>query len=275
MNKVIFNMSQSAEALHREKKRRGEMEIALACLEPYVGSPEGKRILEFGSGDGYQIQYLRKLGKVVASDICRSEDTRDNFSGADFVICDIKETPFKSANFDMIFSNHVLEHIKDIKKAFLELKRIGKDDCLYAFTVPTNIWLWLSLPAQFYNGIRKLIGRKSKQRKSSRVERGGSGIKGLRRFLPRGHGWRKDFFECLDSFKIERWKSLFSENGFRIIRVEPLLLYAPSEFPIIPTTRFLTKRGICSSAFFIMKKETPDSSDRVLLEEKAAAAFKK
>ena len=120
--------------------------------------------------------------------------------------------------------------------------------------MPTNVWLLFSLPAQFYNGIRKLFNTKPKNRKAR--SRGDSDIeiKGWRRILPRGHGWRKDFFKCFNSFRIKNWHDLFCKNNFKVIKIAPLLLYAPSEFPIIPTTRFLAEKGIYSSAIFIMKK---------------------
>jgi len=249
-------MTKKLEKRHRERKRKAEMEIAMSHLKPHLHDPKDNRILEFGSGDGYQVPYLRKLGDVVASDIYQGGAARERFPDVDFVICDIGKSPFDSGNFDLVFANHVLEHIDEAPKAFAELRRIGKRDCIYAFTVPTDTWLWLSLPAQFYNGLRKLFNRKTGDRKGvDNRTKVALEIKGWRRFFPRGHGWRKGFFDCLDSFRLKSWQSLFAQNDFEVIEIAPLLLYSPSEFPIVPTTRFLAKRGMCSSAMFIMRKQ--------------------
>lgn len=249
-------MARTLEERHRARKRKAEMEIALQHLTPYVKTITGNRLLEFGSGYGYQIPYLRKLGNLVASDIYQNERIKEDYPDVNFVVCDVRHAPFVLESFDLIFANHVLEHIENIKQAFSELKGIGRSDCIYAFTVPTDVWLLVSLPAQFYNGVRKIICRIFKKPMTGHNrEISSTKIEGWRKFLPRGHGWRKGFFDCLSSFKIKNWKNLFCENGFEVIEVSPLLLYAPSEFPIIPTTRFLAKRGIYSSAIFIMKKQ--------------------
>ena len=242
------------EGRHRERKRKAEMEIVINRIVPFLRSGRNIRILEFGSGDGYQIPYLRRLGNVIASDISQNEAIVKNYPDARFTVCDIRRTSFASKSFDLVFANHVLEHIENITGAFDELKRIGTQNCIYAFTVPTSVWLLLSLPAQFYNGMRKLL---KKIFKVDIIKRDGvrdARIKGWRRFLPRGHGWRDNFFDCLKSFRMKNWQNLFCENGFKIKDIEPLLLYAPSEFPIIPTTRFLVSNGICSSAIFILNK---------------------
>jgi SAM-dependent methyltransferase len=246
---------------HRERKRWAEMEIIREKLMPFL-ERANRTIFEFGSGEGYQIPFLKKMGDLVTSDIYKSDRIKRLYPETKFVICDITNAPFASESFDFIFSNHVLEHIKNTKKAFAELKRIGKDGCIYAFTVPTAVWLLLSIPAQYHNGLRKLLNRTGVLNKAKRGNRAkGNEITAQKRkslwreFLPRGHGWRKNFFECFVSLRIRNWQKLFCENGFRILDRAPLLLYAPSEFPIIPTTKFLTSKGICSSAIFIMRKD--------------------
>ena len=238
---------------HRQRKRRKEIEIAVGRIASFVGPAKDVKVLEFGSGDGYQIPYLRKLGNLTASDIYKSEQISRNYSDVEFVTCDIRNTPFNTDSFNLIFSNHVLEHIRDITAAFAELKRIGNKECIYAFTVPTSTWLLLSMPAQCFNLVRRTLGKESKVKMSKRGKMDSEAEK-WPKFLPKGHGWRKNFFDCLSAFKIKNWHNLFCENGFKVIEMAPLLLYAPSEFPIVPTTRFLVKHGIYSSALFVLKK---------------------
>ncbi len=59
---------------------------------------------------------------------------------------------------------------------------------------------------------------------------------------------------AIKCFKINGWKNLFINNGFKIITVKPLLLYAPSEMPYIPTTKKFTQYKICSSVLFLLNK---------------------
>lgn len=224
---------------------------------------EGFRSLEFGCGDGFQIPYLEKISEVTATDIYTSEEIKAN-QVKNFFECSIADTPFEDRRFNLIFSNHVLEHIENLKAAFREMKRIGKDNCLYAFSVPTNIWLLLSVPAQYYNkisGLMKCIrflhsDVKSKNRRHSISGRGDQisvPQKSLiKKIIPEGHGIHMGFLDCYSDFRIESWKKLFLENGFKIAQVKPLLLYSASEFPVIPTTRFLAKKGVCSSVLFLL-----------------------
>jgi len=264
------------EKQHRKHKRELEITIALESIRDIITKnpklvDQTLNILEFGSGDGFQIFYLQKLGNLIASDIYMSSDIK-KMNGVNFTKCSITDTPFWDQQFNLIFSSQVIEHIEKLNKAFRELKRIGSDNCLYAFTVPTNIWLLLSLPAQYYNKLRVAfikIGRiknKSISKKSDHIKHSKSteiNITSKRKNLYQkiifvlfsvGHGVKQNFYDCYRSFKMKNWKKLFSKNGFTILKIQPLLLSGASEWPLIPTTTLLNKIGICSSVLFLMKK---------------------
>ncbi|MEJ2719838.1 MAG: methyltransferase domain-containing protein [bacterium] len=104
------------------------------------------------------------------------------------------QAPFDDGQFDVVFSNHVIEHIDDVTGALREVRRIGAASCIYAF-----------------------------------------------------------FVDCYRNFKIAGWKRLFSDNGFSVIKIRPLLLYGPSNWPVIPVLN--SRKGICSSVLFLMKKQ--------------------
>jgi ubiquinone/menaquinone biosynthesis C-methylase UbiE len=262
--------SKSREFAHRERKRHIEIKMAtkeisgiLKNNNPALDNNE-TAILEFGCGDGFQIPYLKQLGNVIASDIY-SSDRIKNLHGIRFVQCDISDTPFDDGQFDIVFSNHVLEHISDIEHALLELKRIGTPSCIYAFSVPTNIWLLLTIPAQYrikYQIIKNFLlkpaetsalntNKKKASPNKSRKKRSFL-AKSIRFIVPWSHGISPSFIQCYRKFKIESWQQLLSDNGFTIIKTKPLLLYGPSEWPIIPTSK--NKKKLCSSVLFLMRK---------------------
>jgi len=257
----------------KHKKKKREIEIALIfghiskLLKRHAGfSTGGLRILEFGSGSGYQIEYLSKLGNVIASDICINDGIIKCHKDDKFVQCKVSAMPFANSRFDIIFSNHVVEHINDLDKSFLELKRIGKKHCLYAFSIPTNIWLLLSLPGQYYLKFGGLLKKKSASNsKADYSEVGGNNkIISLRngtekkirdRLLPHGHGAIQGFSTCYHSFKIKAWKELFERYDLTTQEIYPLLLYPPSSLPIIPMTHRLSRFGLSSSVLFLMQKK--------------------
>lgn len=250
--------TRAQELRHRKVKREREVDLAIEAIR--VVSVPRPEILEFGSGNGFQIPYLEGIGNVTASDVYTSTDIA-GMKHVNFVQCSISDTPFADEKFDVIFSNHVIEHVEDLPKAFRELRRIGKTDCVYAFAVPTNVWLTLSIPVAYMMKALKVLGV-SPRSSSSRVDQHttsassksqGTKKRFLRRVLPAGHGVVTDFSSCYRMFKISSWQALFSSHGFEIIAVKPLLLYGPSEFPVIPTMKNIGM--ICSSVLFLMHKK--------------------
>jgi len=247
---------------HRRSKREREMSLMIEAIRQELPQSSlnqeqnSLQILEFGAGSGFQIPFLQKLGRVTASDIVLDSALKAA-AGINAVECGIAETPFDDHRFDLIFSNHVIEHLEDPQGAFRELRRIGKPDGVYAFSVPTNIWLMLSIPAQYWNRLRRLKPKFHEQGEKQPVAFfKGSPVDArhnrLNRFLPRGHGVEENFFRCYHQFKISTWRSFFERNQFTISAVKPLLLYGPSEFPMIPT---LPAAGdLCSSVLFILRQ---------------------
>ena len=260
------------EVIHREQKRQLEIHIIIKeilnnLICNHILKKEDINILEFGCGRGAQLPYLMELGDVIASDINISQEV-NNIVGNKFVECSITNTPFDNNQFNIIFSNHVIEHIDNLTKALRETQRIGTSSCLYAFSVPTNIWLLLSIPAQYYNKLRNIIqlfslmfnlSRKTKRNlvKSNVVEKF-QRLSLLTNILyltnPQGHGTITGFIDCYRHFRISKWQQLFIENGFSIIKIKPLLLYGPSEWPLIKSK--ICKTNFCSSVLFLLKKKS-------------------
>ena len=166
----------------------------------------------------------------------------------------------------------VLEHIEDLPDAFRELDRIGKPECLYAFAVPTDLWLLLSIPAQYLNKIiHSVYLIKQKLKRSNPASESSTAVSIplqkrkrarfhaiLDKIKPRGHGTTGEFFRCHEAFKIESWRELFRANGFHIVAVKPLLIYAPSELPIVPVLPPAPNLGLCSSVLFLLKRTSSD-----------------
>jgi len=65
--------------------------------------------------------------------------TADLYSPIVDVKADILDLPFKDQEFDLIFCNHVLEHIEDDNKAMKELYRVMKPGDMGIFQVPQEI----------------------------------------------------------------------------------------------------------------------------------------
>lgn len=107
---------------------------------------------------------------------------------------------------------------------------MGTDKCLCVFTVPTNLWLLLSIPSQYYIKAKKILNEllnlsikqvngniyfnKGKPNKAQiNHEKGRFGGKILDVLLPNGHGKNLKFMSCYSTFRIKNWQSLFKMGG--------------------------------------------------------------
>ena len=224
------------------------------------------RVIEYGCGLGVGDQSLGQLGDLVVTDIYK--DPLLNLPpGVEFRIADIHQTDFKDDEFDVLVSNQVLEYL-DVKKAFQEMKRIGKENAYYVFSVPTATWLILSISGQIFKKFENMYTKiKRRFRKVSEralnepnrfsvVKTKHRSNRWLSKFAIRGHGYQPDFFKCLKSWRVGNWEKMLLSNGFVIVRRTPLLTYSSSNLPIIPTNRFLAKLVLSASYLFICKKST-------------------
>lgn len=67
--------------------------------------------------------------------------TADLFSPLADVKADVCDLPFEENQFDVVFCNHVLEHIEDDKKAMSELYRVLKPNGMGIFQIPQDLTL--------------------------------------------------------------------------------------------------------------------------------------
>jgi SAM-dependent methyltransferase len=247
-----------SEYSHRKKKREIEMNLILNCLKGYFYDKD-KKVLEFGCGDGFQISFLKQISNnVKAIDIELDVNLIKRYPNT-ILQSSINDTSFEDDQFDLIFSNHVIEHLEDLHGATKEMLRIGSEDCLYVFSVPTSLWLLLSVPAQYYRKLKYIFSMFNKKNVNGtdKLDIYSSSTRNSSFWniiFPKGHGVYTGFFECYNAFRIKSWNKLFNMFGFNVVDTRPLLLYSASEFPVVPTTQIFTKLGVCSSVLFILKK---------------------
>ena len=93
-----------------------------------LGEIEGKRILDFGSGEGITANYLAKKNVVVAVE--PSEDMlRNRWDDYEYkqIVGDVSNlSEFESESFDLIICHNVLEYIDDKEQVINELCRLLK-----------------------------------------------------------------------------------------------------------------------------------------------------
>ena len=92
-------------------------------------------ILDIGAGDGTISSYMSEKGNnVVCVDI---EDQRAKRS-AKFIKVNSSKLPLQSNHFDIVISNHVIEHIKNQKLHLKEIKRVLKQNGVCYLATPNR-----------------------------------------------------------------------------------------------------------------------------------------
>lgn len=121
--------------------RLRKAEKIIGLLESHT-SLRGQRVLEIGCGAGYLSMMLAEVvgpdGHVSAVDV---HDSRMIRSGFDFILVSDTALPFPDASFDVVISNHVIEHVgerRDQSAHLAEIRRVLSRDGLCFLSLPNS-----------------------------------------------------------------------------------------------------------------------------------------
>jgi SAM-dependent methyltransferase len=213
---------------HLNKLRLHETERIVGFLTP------GARILEIGAGTGQQAAELSARGfQIAAIEIQASNYAEERLF--DIVDYDGRTLPFPDHSFDIIFSSNVLEHVPDLRSLHAEIRRVLVPNGYCVHVLPTHSWrFWTTLSsfpdAFLYAGTtaRSLIPNPRLNRNEIRRLRS-SWLAVAKRcasaFFQRRHGERGNLISETWLFHPSWWRRNFIENGFEIIRDEPMGLF--------------------------------------------------
>jgi SAM-dependent methyltransferase len=121
-------------------------------------------LLDIGTGNGEIARYLADYYDVVSVDVIDQRTVHDGFR---FVQLCGEELPFVDKSFDVIVSNHVIEHVRNADQHLSEIKRVLKDDGLAYLATPNRFWPWEVhnkipllhyLPSKTFNALLKRFG---------------------------------------------------------------------------------------------------------------------
>jgi SAM-dependent methyltransferase len=123
---------------------RNTKALKIERLLDLVNRPQPVRVLEIGTGSGGIAHYFANHDamrcEVVAVDVV---DNRRVSDGYEFHLVRGVALPFADANFDVVVSNHVIEHVGDAKaqvQHLSEIRRVMKHDGVGYLAVP-NRWM--------------------------------------------------------------------------------------------------------------------------------------
>jgi len=99
---------------------------------------EGLSILDIGTGNGEIATFLSQNNDVTSIDIRDTRQIKNDFN-FNFVLCN-EALPFQSDHFDIVISNHVIEHVNDQNEHVSEIKRVLKPNGTVYLATPNRLW---------------------------------------------------------------------------------------------------------------------------------------
>ena len=250
MNNISLRQSHAALGMRSRQAKARKIEAILSTKLKLTDA----RVLDVGAGSGIIANHMSQCvgpgGEVVAVDVMDQRRIRRGFR---FVRVTDTWLPFEDASFDIVISNHVMEHVGNRQaqlRHLREIRRVLKDEGWCYFAVP-NKWgliephYKLPLLSWFPQGLCSVYVRLSGRGKVYDV------------FSP-------SHYELISLFR--EAKLSYVQQSFEAMRIMAdvesvslparLVLNAPKSFllllyPIIPTMVFLLSRKVDAEADFV------------------------
>ncbi len=131
---------------HHLRKRRLYVQGALRAELAKRGVTRVPRLLDMGCGDGNHLRWLSEFAvDIYGSDYnpLRLARARAQLPDATLFMADILDFPAFDGMFDVIFFNHVIEHIPEDVKALRSIRRLLAPGGLLVLGTPNEgAWWW-------------------------------------------------------------------------------------------------------------------------------------
>jgi SAM-dependent methyltransferase len=122
-----------------EKKSRVRKANKIQALVETKKDLSRSRVLDIGTGSGQIAHELsKKAKKVISVDLV---DERKEKRGYEFLTVKDEVLPFKDHSFDVVITNHVVEHTPKQKTHLSEIMRVLKPNGVIYLATPNKYWL--------------------------------------------------------------------------------------------------------------------------------------
>jgi SAM-dependent methyltransferase len=169
---------------------------------------QGQRVLDLGCGDGRtaQIVFEKAISYGLDNDNRSLEKAKKKKIYQRLLLAEAGKMPLENGVCDLVFSNCVVEHIKDLEPVFAEVNRVLKKGGLLVFTSLTENFKNYSLLS--WLGLKKtspLVRYYARFREKILIHYHGYSLAGWQKRLKRYGLELEDHFYYLNKKTIEQW----------------------------------------------------------------------
>ena len=186
--------------------------------------------LEIGAGDCYQSKRIAPfVKKYLCTDLNESGFPKEYNDDITYSVLDaekLKES-FQPEIFDFVYSSSLLEHLPSPQKAIDGVYYVLQNGGVFVCLLPNPLWRVLNTLFWPYSQHKYSIRYKRLKQVyvnwhqpadyNNNIKLPNS--KKIRRFGPPPHGVSETRWKELFAFSARRWKKLFKEAGFTVVRV--------------------------------------------------------
>jgi ubiquinone/menaquinone biosynthesis C-methylase UbiE len=177
-------------------------------------------ILDVGCGGGIFVRELKNKFKIFGCDISLElilSIPKENSKKKNFLVCRAEKLPFKKENFDLVICSELLEHLKEIDFALLEIYRVLKKKGYLIVTVP-NLYCYDSLEGKL-GIVSKIINL----------------INIFRKILKKEEIYKYGYNTHINKFTPGEWENILSKNKFKVLSQRAIFIspYIPQIFGIL------------------------------------------
>ncbi len=101
-------------------------DLNAACAARVLADVVGPSVLEVGCGEGALAIAMSRTATVTACDIVVRREVRERYPTVTFREANVERLPFGDGEFDTVVSTHTLEHVRDLRRAMDEIRRVAK-----------------------------------------------------------------------------------------------------------------------------------------------------
>jgi SAM-dependent methyltransferase len=150
---------------NRRAKAEKIMQVLAEALDGESALSSKRRLLDIGTGNGEIAAHLATTYDVTSVDVLDQRQVNDTF---EFVQLADDQLPFSEGTFDIVVSNHVIEHVPSADRHLAEVARVLKPGGIVYLATPNRLWprevhyrvyLLHWLPTTIFLRLLKWLGR--------------------------------------------------------------------------------------------------------------------